>query len=81
MEWVAQLVQDDLISRSQFHLQRPYFPVMGACGTMLEKYYSAQKKQAEASEPCGTYEDPHLASHEAGLHLPSRELYIGCHSP
>jgi hypothetical protein len=25
MEWVTQLVQDDLISRSQFHLQRPYF--------------------------------------------------------
>jgi hypothetical protein len=25
MEWVTQLLQDDLISRSQFHLQRPYF--------------------------------------------------------
>jgi hypothetical protein len=25
MAWVTQLVQDDLISRSQFHLQRPYF--------------------------------------------------------
>jgi hypothetical protein len=25
MEWVTQLVQDELISRSQFHLQRPYF--------------------------------------------------------
>jgi hypothetical protein len=25
MERVTQLVQDDLISRSQFHLQRPYF--------------------------------------------------------
>jgi hypothetical protein len=25
MEWVMQVGQDDLISRSQFHLQRPYF--------------------------------------------------------
>jgi hypothetical protein len=25
MAWVTQLVQDDLISRPQFHLQRPYF--------------------------------------------------------
>jgi hypothetical protein len=31
MAWVTQLDQDDLISRSQFHLQRPYFQMRSHC--------------------------------------------------